>query len=408
MTLGGNANALQWFKAHGVSETQMGSEKKYSTKAAQEYRKQLDRLVAGNAHSHATGHASAVSHGANDGKPRSGSDDHMNWDGEKGLDKLMISASTGNEASSTSTNKAAPTAAAASGAASPSVFTFPETVKASTSSSSAVSDSPAVPAVPLVVTSAASAGATAAPTDAPKAILKVGAKKPVAKKGLGARKLDSDANDIKIESFEKVEKRAAKAAQEIAEFDSLAALDKSTVTTSGASGAASVSAAPSRVSAVYMDEESAASSVFSAAKNAPKGSIYTSGDGPTAVGASSTSMYGTSSGSSANRSGSSSMSNPGAFDQKFANKKSISSDQYFGLDQEDANEMKGRLGKYSGSKAISSDMLYHGEEAPDFNTVSYADTMAARNRRGGAEDTGLGILKDSVKNFFDEVARNIS
>jgi ADP-ribosylation factor GTPase-activating protein 2/3 len=402
MNLGGNANALQWFKAHGVSEAQMSSEKKYSTKAAQEYRKHLDRLVAGNAHSHVTGHASTIIQGTHEGKPRSGSDDHLNWDNEKGLDKLMISASGGTEAAAASSAKVT-TPAAASGAASPSVFTFAEPVKSS--SSSAVSESHAAPAVPLVVTSAASAGAL---TDAPKAVLKVGAKKPVAKKGLGARKLDSDVNDIKIESFEKVEKRAAKAAQEIAESDSLAALDKSTITSSGASTTASASAAPSRVSAVYMEEESSASSVFSAAKNASKGSIYTSGDGPTAIGGSSSSMYGASSGSSTYRSGSSSMTNPGTFDQKFANKKSISSDQYFGLDQEDANEMKGRLGKYSGSKAISSDMLYHGEEAPDFNTVSYADTMAARNRRGGPEDMGLGILKDSVKNFFDEVARNIS
>lgn len=409
MTLGGNANALQWFKAHGVSETQMGSEKKYTTKAAQEYRKHLDRLVAGTAHSHATGHASTAAHAAHDDKTRSGSEDHLNWDAEKGLDKLMISASAGNanEASNTTTTttaaaKVAPAAASTAGSASPSVFSFAEPVKTSTS------DAPAAPAVPLVVTATASSSAASA--EAPKGLLKMGAKKPVAKKGLGARKLDSDVNDIKIESFEKVEKRAAKAAQEIAEFDSLASLDKSTVTSSGAPASASAPAAPSRVSAVYMDEESSASSVFSSTKNAPKGSIYTSGDGPKPLGSSSSAYGGSSSAGSAYRGGSSSMANPGTFDQKFANKKSISSDQYFGLDQEDANEMKGRLGKYSGSKAISSDMLYHGEEAPDFNTVSYADTMAARSRgvAAGGDDMGLGILKDSVKNFFDEVARNMS
>jgi ADP-ribosylation factor GTPase-activating protein 2/3 len=427
MTVGGNANALQFFKAHGVSETQMGSEKKYTTKAAQEYRKHLDKLVSGTTHhSQGVGHASSLATNAahDELKSRSGSEDHMNWDSSKGLDRLMISASTAEAASSSSSSSASASKVTPSaGSASPSVFVFAEAPHKPATTASATDSTPSVP---LNVTSAASTNtdSSSISSDAPKTLLKVGAKKPVPKKGLGARKLESDASDIKIESFEKVEKRAAKAAQEVAEFDSLAALDMSSTSAGNAGGIsklpASSSAAPSgpsRVSAVYMDEQSSASSVFASTKNAPKGSIYTSGDGPKPLGggSSSSSSYG-SGGSSGRGSASSNMANPGVFDTKFSNKKSISSDQYFGLDKEDADEMKGRLGKYSNSKAISSDMLYHGEEAPDFNTVSYADTMAARassssssrGTGGRSDDLGLGILKDSVKNFFDEVARNIS
>jgi ADP-ribosylation factor GTPase-activating protein 2/3 len=46
MKLSGNGNAKAFFKAHGVSEKEMHSEKKYKTKAAPEYRRHLMRLVA--------------------------------------------------------------------------------------------------------------------------------------------------------------------------------------------------------------------------------------------------------------------------------------------------------------------------------------------------------------------------
>lgn len=45
MKLSGNKNAKAFFKAHGVSEAQMHSEKKYKTKAAPEYRRHLMKLV---------------------------------------------------------------------------------------------------------------------------------------------------------------------------------------------------------------------------------------------------------------------------------------------------------------------------------------------------------------------------
>eukprot|EP01035_Chromulina_nebulosa_P031287 gene31287-41691_t len=44
MKISGNGNATLFFKKHGVTDAQMMSEKKYKTKAAQEYRKHLHKL----------------------------------------------------------------------------------------------------------------------------------------------------------------------------------------------------------------------------------------------------------------------------------------------------------------------------------------------------------------------------
>lgn len=46
MKLSGNGNAKAFFKAHGVREQEMHSEKKYKTKAAPEYRRHLMKLMA--------------------------------------------------------------------------------------------------------------------------------------------------------------------------------------------------------------------------------------------------------------------------------------------------------------------------------------------------------------------------
>ena len=51
MKLSGNGNAKAFFKAHGVKEQEMHSEKKYKTKAAPEYRRHLMKLVADDASS---------------------------------------------------------------------------------------------------------------------------------------------------------------------------------------------------------------------------------------------------------------------------------------------------------------------------------------------------------------------
>lgn len=213
-----------------------------------------------------------------------------------------------------------------------------------------------------------------------------GAKKPVTKKKIGAKKLGvENSTELRMESFEKVEKRSQKAAQEAADFDTAVALDKSEYNASYSS--------VSRVSAAY--DESNAPTVTVASKQVQKGSIYTQDP------------------SSVNKAGSVSSSLSGgrfsppvyaATDSRFANKKGFGSDAYFGRDKEDEAEMRGKLNKYGNATAISSDMLYHDKAAPDFGTVSYADTMAQRARAGSGE---LGKLKESVKNFFEDVSRNI-
>lgn len=45
MKISGNANTASFFKKHGVSDLEMMSEKKYKTKAAQEYKKYLKKLL---------------------------------------------------------------------------------------------------------------------------------------------------------------------------------------------------------------------------------------------------------------------------------------------------------------------------------------------------------------------------
>mmetsp|Transcript_10434 Transcript_10434/g.10509 ORF Transcript_10434/g.10509 Transcript_10434/m.10509 type:complete len:263 (+) Transcript_10434:133-921(+) len=50
MKASGNGATREFFKRHGVTEAQMTCEKKYKTKAAQEYKRHLQKLVAGETH----------------------------------------------------------------------------------------------------------------------------------------------------------------------------------------------------------------------------------------------------------------------------------------------------------------------------------------------------------------------
>ncbi len=75
---------------------------------------------------------------------------------------------------------------------------------------------------------------------------------------------------------------------------------------------------------------------------------------------------------------------------KYSSQKGISSDQYFGRDQEDPAVLASRLGQYSNSSAISSDMMY----GRGGRSGSYDD-----NEEDGSAT--LEKLKDSVAGFFD-------
>ena len=336
-------------------------------------------------------HASVVRSDSLDARERSDSLDHTTWDAADGIDKLMVSVSKSSTPVTPAAAAPSPIATAPPAAAPETVFRVappaktptppPAIVDAEPVKPSATMPAPDASSAPLLVTLGAGSGAGTAPKPA----TKFGAKKPVTKKKIGAKKLSGD-NDIRMESFEKVEKRSAKAAQEAADFDAAVALDRVVNEGSGVS----------RVGAVY--EESNAPAVTVASKQVQKGSIYTQDP------ASSSSRNAGGYSSSPKSLSYTAPPTYAATDSRFSSKKGISSDQYFGRDQEDEQEMRGKLNKYGGATAISSDMLYHDEAAPDFGTVSYSEAMAARARAGSGE---FGKLKDSVKNFFDDVTRNI-
>lgn len=192
------------------------------------------------------------------------------------------------------------------------------------------------------------------------------------KKGIGARKLvDSSSLDVKMDSFEVVEKNAAKAAQE--DEDHKLALKLQTAE----SGTGS-----SRLAAVYQDSESLyrappmpsiSSSIYSSARS-----------GPT-LGAP----------SSSNNAGESYQAR-----ERFSSSKSISSDQFFGRDEEDNAAARTRLQHYSNATAISSDMLNSGSGPRGSGSTSQGSSNSSGSSSASTGDVGLGKLKESVRDFF--------
>ena len=106
---------------------------------------------------------------------------------------------------------------------------------------------------------------------------------------------------------------------------------------------------------------------------------------------------------------------------KFASNKGISSDQFFGRDEEDMEIMKNRLSKLSTSNAISSDMLASDQAGTDYNNSrmggggyngnsgGYGNSGYGGGGGGGGAGglTGIDKLKDSVSNFFEDIQRRI-
>lgn len=176
------------------------------------------------------------------------------------------------------------------------------------------------------------------------------------KKGhLGAKKLNVGNNDVKIESFESVEKR----------------LQNLTMTPA----ANESENAPSRISSFLNQESNSPNKPLQDNKSitAPS-SIYRSVAPATSV----------------NHSYDSKLAR-----EKYGSAKSISSDQFFGRDQIDSLEMKSRLELFSGSQAISSDMLYNNGEGSE---ISY-------NRN--SDDFSMDRLKDSVSDFFKDLQKRV-
>lgn len=329
MRLGGNDNAKTFFKKHGLTDVQMNSEKKYKTKAAQEYRRHLQKLLEGESHAHAAEEAAV------DAKA-----DAI----ENGLDGLMLSVS-----SSTDNLRSLAT----SGTVSPA----PETVFNSASTTQR-SQLPSVGTLSV----------TAAPEDIQESSAETAvetlkshkplAKRATAKKGLGAKKIETSAADGGLLSFEKLEKQKKMSTKSVAE-DPIS----------------SDFSAPSRISALLSETE--ASMVPPAPATT---SMYRSPDPPAAGLKAPGSTY-VSKGESSTWAQS-----------KYASAKGISSDQYFGREEDEGVTAKSRLQTYSNATAISSDMLSGNR---------------ARSDDDGIDMSGLNALKESVSSFFADVSKRI-
>lgn len=225
----------------------------------------------------------------------------------------------------------------------------------------------------------------------------------VKKSTIGAKKLSAAPADICMESIESVEKRAAQVTKE-AEDRKIAQQLQSQELGEGGEGSG-------RIAAMLRETEE------------QKPSIYRSTSGP---GTSAVPMGGYSGlrGSSTGSNGTSGMSTApsGAGEsyaarEKYGKAKGISSDQFFGRDQEDVAEARSRLDKYSGSTAISSDMLYGRGESDDSGrftgSTAYdpyrvtGNSYSGSNNRNGSDEgaMNLDMLRDSVSNFFSDVQR---
>jgi ADP-ribosylation factor GTPase-activating protein 2/3 len=330
MRLGGNENGRTYFKKHGLTDAQMISEKKYKTKAAQEYKRHLQKL--------AEGEAAGLLHDSHSGDAA----DKKLEEVEVGIDGLLMSVSSNNLRSLATSESTSPAPADHT------VFVPAAPTTTTRSQAPAVGTLSVSP----VVLDAGDESGEAVPVET----LRKPAPKKVAKKGVGARRMESSATDVGLDSFEKVEKQALKVAQQVA------VTEKKTQ-------------APSRVSAAFLETEVVGDKPAAAAP-----SVYRSV--PTAATT-------TSKGSTASSGGRVASAESFSARDKYSNVKGISSDQFFGREEGEAATARTKLQALSGSKAISSDML------------------SSREQGGDDDDSGLLALKDSVASFFNNVSKRI-
>jgi hypothetical protein len=201
-------------------------------------------------------------------------------------------------------------------------------------------------------------------------------RKPVASKKPVAKKLAiSSSADNRLESFESVERRAAKAQQE--KEDLAVAISLQNQIDNEATNAETTYVSSGRVAAAYSEVETSIYKPNSASLQ-PSTSIYSSNA------------------NSNKSSNNSAVQESNEARMKYSNAKSISSDQFFNRDEEDTAQARNKLNNYSNANAISSDMLYNEQTGQWVSSSSATD--------GG----GLGKLKDTVKGFFDDIQRRIT
>ena len=325
--------------------------------------------------------------------------DAAGWDASNGLDGLMLSVSNTNLSSlsgskdnlasiapSTSSDKlsSARTTTTPAVAAPETVFSAPVVEVQAPKPA----PTPVVPAAAIGSLSVATADAAATATEASKSLIGSAIKKPSAglKKGsIGARKL-GDATALKMDSFDVVEKNVAKAKQEEEDYKLSLKLQTGGESTSTSGGSGS-----SRLAAVYQESES----IYRATPvAAPAASIYSGRV------ASATSSGGT---GGSSKTVTSAMGESFEARERFSKSKSISSDQFFGNEDEEAAAARARLQRYSGATAISSDMLKHDEPVDGRGGGGGSRGGGSASGSGGGND-GIGKLRESVRDFFDNVS----
>lgn len=212
-------------------------------------------------------------------------------------------------------------------------------------------------------------------------------KKPKAKK-LGAKKLETgNSTDVRIDSFEVVEKRALKAQQE--EEDRKLAVKIQSQESAGEStgrvaalALAEAGADGSPKKSIYRNDDAQWPARSGSDYGRAAGGVVGGGNNGSRGGAYSSSSYSSSAGAETY-----------AAREKYGSQKGISSDQYFGRDEEDAAAARSRLHQLSGSSAISSDMIYGGG--------------GGGGGQAGGNDDSLAKLKESVAGFFDDIQKRM-
>jgi len=389
MKVGGNANALTFFKKHGVSDTLMQSEKKYSHRAAGEYKKVLARLCqidkeksSGNCIN--TSQKGTITPGTGFGRT---------WNSKEGLDNMMNAIANPDCAASVgeddgSNDLAVPSSTPSSASITPSPTSTPTITKVDSEDKEDLTPANPTHNKDKKPTHTGTLSIASTYTTSPASSPSVGAlggsgikfgtlgKKPMMKKSTGVRKL-STAKGVKLESFDSVENKVQKA-KDTEKVDpglseGMKKLDMG-MSDQGTTG---------RLATAYQESES----IFRAPVATP--SPYQPHSSSTST-SQSKSMYTRGSGSG------STMSSGTSFDPtRFSNKKGISSDQYFGRDEIAGEAYRGKLQSYSGTTtAISSDMLYNN--APKANMHSEEEMTI---------EESVGKLKDSMKDFFDSTFR---
>lgn len=404
MKLSGNGNAKDFFKKHGVTEAQMASEKKYSTKAAQEYRRHIARLIQEQQHAGAAGPHSPSREAIHGGGGAAG--EPPAWSPSTGLDSLIQSMSQQNLSSlGGSTPPSVPVttpsprvekpveAPPAPQPVSDGLDEVPDEDREeaaelrealATAASNAVvqAKAPAATGTLKITLGGAADGADAAATAGAKPKPGGMMRKPMSSASAArrpvAKKLTSEgsgAGAVTLESFEATERRLERAA---------AASSSAPATAAAGSGpATAATAGSSRIAAAYSEAVAPeAPSIYRSAPAPAPGSLGTKTAGSSAA-----------SGKASTPSGGLSAAESRLARDKYAGSKSISSDDFFGSSAEEAaqRERLGKLTALRGAAGISSDML-RGDGAG-----------------GGAddEDDGLAIDIAAVGRWTSDLIKRI-